>query len=995
VVVDPSDNTLEYTDAAGTLGTAAAVDASMTFDYYVSDLDFAGNPVVDPFTGDDVETVNDGEASGTVVPLDPRDADAPFVLNTPAVDPANDDDARIEAKSIAIQKSVATVVDIGAVGTTPGDVVEYTISGQVSDYFTFGDIDVNDVLSDGQTFDASFTPTLAITEGGATTAVTLAGFFTVDESERTTCGDGTTAIDFEVSAADLDGTGDGILTGGLVPAASTGATTFEIIFRAGLDDAYTCSFSGTGPLSPNDFVDNDVTVTGEVLDNATQAPQAVPQFESDGSGTQLNVLPITVEKSVWARNGTVGGLSNPAEFAAGDTITYRLSLEVPSSDFEDLTLADFLPLPTLVATGLTQEGSACTASNAPAVDSWCFGPDDDFNALGGFVDPTTSFDTTANSITWDFGTQEFADNESRTIELLFTLEISGAAFRDGLFLTNQVQVGEQNSFGTPRGTPAIVQIQLTEPALNIDKGVVARSANPGSALSAPINPTGVVFDPVTTAAACPDYSGTVSSDNLSNGAPDGNATGLDARDIVRFAVVVENTGSGLNGAFDVTINDVVPAGFEVPAAGLDLCITNGAGAAIPNTTTGFFSGAPTVSPLGTGSITLADTATGSLAAANPTSGANVAVITYNLALVATTGANTQSTTLTNTANITNYSATEGGPSFLPVTPTADLADTASVATRPLSVSKTLTSTSQGSTSGAQVAIGEEAEYTVTVTVPEGTSRDVILVDTLQAGLVVSRPPTAAVLGADLTTDPATPLAPTISPNGRVLTFGLGDVSNSGVTGAENTVDAADQITFTYWAVVTNVAPNEDGQVRRNSAVISYRRGATGTERATQTARVPVTIVEPALQVAKSASVPTFDAGDVFTYTLLVDHSAAISNADAFEATLTDDIPAGLSYVGGTLAESGTPTTTLTESAGTIDATWTLFPEGSSTTITFDVIVDGAFNPTSPITNTADIAWTGLPGAPTTTLGGGEERDGTGGVDDYATTGRADIEPITP
>ncbi|MGB3736334.1 MAG: isopeptide-forming domain-containing fimbrial protein, partial [Ilumatobacter sp.] len=41
------------------------------------------------------------------------------------------------------------------------------------------------------------------------------------------------------------------------------------------------------------------------------------------------------------------------------------------------------------------------------------------------------------------------------------------------------------------------------------------------------------------------------------------------------------------------------------------------------------------------------------------------------------------------------------------------------------------------------------------------------------------------------------------------------------------------------------------------------------------------------------------------------------------------------------------------------------------------------------------AWTGLPGAPTTTLGGGEERDGTGGVDDYATTGRADIEPITP
>ena len=68
-------------------------------------------------------------------------------------------------------------------------------------------------------------------------------------------------------------------------------------------------------------------------------------------------------------------------------------------------------------------------------------------------------------------------------------------------------------------------------------------------------------------------------------------SGIDRDDLVRFAIVVENTGSGLNGAFDVEISDVIPAGFELPAGGLDLCVTNGAGATDPNTATGFFTGA--------------------------------------------------------------------------------------------------------------------------------------------------------------------------------------------------------------------------------------------------------------------------------------------------------------------------------------------------------------------------------------------------------------------
>lgn len=991
-IVDPSDNVLEYTDAGSTLGTAADTDGSVNFDYYISNVDFNGNPIIDASTGDDAETLNDGQASGTVIPLDPRDDPAPFTMNTPVADRGNADDAGIDAKSIAVQKSVVTVVEVGATGTTPGDVLEYTIRGQISDYFTFGGVDVNDVLGDGQTFDTGFTPTLSITEGGATTAVSLAGFVTVDESARTTCGDGTTAIDFAVSGADAAGAGNGILTGGFVPAVTTGATTFEIVFRATIDDSYSCTFSGTGALNPNDFVVNDVGVTGEVLDNGTQLSQAVPQFETDNSATRLDVAPITVQKSVWARNGIVGGLPNPAQFAAGDTITYRLALVIPSSDFETLSLADFLPLPTLAATGLTQQGAACTAASSPALDSWCYGPGDTLSGAPGFADPTTSFDVTANSVTWDFGTQEFTDNATRQIELLFTLEISDAAFRDGLFLTNQIQTTEANSFGSPSTSPAIVQIELTQPELNIRKGVVAASTNAGSALSAPTNPTGVTFDAVTTTGTCPDFTGTVSSDNLSNDGPNGDATGLDANDVVRFAIVVENTGTGLNGAFDVAISDSVPAGFEIPAGGLDLCVTDGAGNVLANSATGFFTGTPSTSPLGSGSITLTDTVTGALAAFDASAATNVAVVSYNLALVSTTGANTPASGLTNTAAITNYSSAEGGPSFLPVTPPDDLSDTASVATKPLTVAKQRTDTSQTSTTGSRVAIGEEVEYTVTVTIPEGASRDVRLVDTLQAGLAISQPPTAAVLGSDLTA--TAPIAPTLSPDGRVLTFNFGDITN---TGTDNSTTAADQITFTYWAVVTNVAANQNGQRRRNSAAISYLRDTTGTARSTHTARNTVRIVEPTINVAKSASTPTIDAGDTFTYTLLVNHRTVspASGADAFNIALSDMIPAGLTYVATTLASSGTAVTSLSETTGTINATWDAFPLGSSTAITFDVLVDATYDSVTPITNTANITYTGLPGSPTTPIGGGEERTGAGGVNDYADAGTAIVLPVTP
>ncbi|HWM21942.1 MAG TPA: isopeptide-forming domain-containing fimbrial protein, partial [Ilumatobacteraceae bacterium] len=993
-----------FTGSAGvTTGTSSNEDAFVLFEYFIPDNDATPAPIIDPTSGDDELTRNDGQASGTVDPLDPRDADQPFTIDPNSLVQPYADDAEMTAKSIAVQKSVANVSQPSESGAIPGDTLQYTIRGQISDYFTFAGIVVNDVLGDGQTFDGLYTPTLTVTEQGALPAsVSLASSFAVDVTDRATpCGPrlGTTKIDFAVSSAyaahfvSSGGNGaGGIFTGGRVDG-STGPATFEITFRAVVDDSYTCMPTEGNKLDSRDFVTNTVTVTGEVYDNTTQAPQAVPLLESDDSSTRVDIDPITLEKSIWARNGSTSGFSgSPARFAANDRITYRLMVKLPSSDFSGMSIGDYLPLPVLTATPLTQsvlpEGQ-CIADTAPAVGEWCYGPADTFHDAPGYLTPSVADSADGNSITWNYGTQEIADNLPRVIELLFTLTISDAPFREGLFLTNQAQMFESNSFGTQSTAPAIVQIELTEPFLNIDKGVVG-TTHTGSGSSGTVAPPGVTFDAVGTACAPTRFTGTFNSGTRGD-APAANVTGLDAHDTVRFAIVVENTGTGLNGAFDVTISDAVPAGFQIPdgGTGLNLCVTDGVGTEIDYTPTGFFTGTPSASPLGTGTLALTDTSTGALAPYSMTSGENLAVITYELELVSDIGANTPAPSLTNTATITQYAATEGGPSFVSITPPADLFETASVASTPIAIDKTLISTSAVTTSGANVVIGEEVQYTVTVAFPEGLSRNVSVVDSLPPGLAISRTPGTAVVGSSLS---ATVGAPAVSGGGHILTYDVGDVLNSDT---DNATQTNETITFTYWAAVLDVSDNQQNTIVSNSARVDYDAGSSGSAPASHTDSTPVTVIEPTLSVAKSASVTTVDASDPIRYTISVTNSSV---AIGHEVTLTDTLPAGVNYVAASLTSpSGVAPTTLGISAGVITATWTTFPVSSSSAITFDVTVAANYDTVSAIANTATIAWTSLPGVPVIISDDANalERTGAGGVDDYTRSSTSTVQAVAP
>ena len=146
-----------------------------------------------------------------------------------------------------------------------------------------------------------------------------------------------------------------------------------------------------------------------------------------------------------------------------------------------------------------------------------------------------------------------------------------------------------------------------------------------------------------------------------------------------MAILAQNTGSG--DAFDVELGDAIPAGYVVPAtlAGLNLTVRRGDGTLLTLGTdyTATLVGnqiSITLVDNNTGGNTGEDTQPGALSRgldaqtdAAITNGSNSVVITYDLVLAAS--AQTGST-ITNTASLTNFANTPGGPNFVP-TPITD------------------------------------------------------------------------------------------------------------------------------------------------------------------------------------------------------------------------------------------------------------------------------------------------------------------------------------
>ncbi len=291
------------------------------------------------------------------------------------------------------------------------------------------------------------------------------------------------------------------------------------------------------------------------------------------------------------------------------------------------------------------------------------------------------------------------------------------------------------------------------------------------------------------------------------------------------------------------------------------------------------------------------------------------------------------------------------------------------------VSKTLTNTSVGNDASNTVTVGEILTYTVTITVPEGTTPDLKLLDTLDAGLafvdVVSITPSNGVASSAGAFAPGMGVISNASPadidKGRVLTVNLGNVTNS--NSSENT---AETIAITYRAVVLNASLVNDGTTHDNTAAVSWT--ANGNTSSLTVKAGAVTVSEPKLalelQVLDLSGNPVENIRGNQGDTVTVRVTIASNGSDAFEANafnlaFSNSLPTGMTFVPGSITpKSGVTPTATNFAGGNITASYDSFADGSTSVFEFKVTLDGAVA-TGDITNSGQLTYTSIAGNPGT------------------------------
>ena len=927
------------------LGTGSDSDVVMTFSYFVPQDDAAGLDVIPLGTGGTAIATNVANATGTWTSPNPNYPGPQTIASDP--DDANAQHT-LTVRTVALQKSYADLTNPGS--PRAGDLIEYTLNFQVSDFFALADFNVADVLSDGQEFDATFTPTLTFTQQSESFAAApfAPANVTVTVNDP---GNGTTDIVFDVSSqlAALRSSADGDLLGAAIPPGGTGGPTPNplpsgpgtrgtIKFRARVLDQYRQTPRPGADVVQGDVMTDIATTTADVLAFANLAPTA--STVSDGSSQSFTLVSGQATKSVFAINGVPA--SGTPVVTAGDAVTFRITYNLPFSSIKDYQITDFLPLPIFAAQSLTFAGGS-PSGTVPAAGQWSYGPTDTYSTISG-ITPTNSFSAAANSETWSFGTFQDSLDRSAVTDILFTVTATNRPFADGLLLTNQAEQSERNETGNVlTSNTALAQVQISEPLLGITKGVVSTSNSAGVFTPPTVAPAGVTFSPPGQPGAA--FTGTVTSGGLASQPINSNLSNVLGSDLVKFTIVVENTGSGVKGAFDVAVRDVFDATrMRIPTSGtgLNLQVTDGTGATLDYTGDLFGSGITLVDPsASTGSLDPGKTTGGTVI----NTGANIAIITYDLELLPTV---VPSDVIPNTATLTNYASTEGGPNFLP----GGLNDDATVTVQSPTVTKSLVSTSivDSFNTNTQGVIGELATFELTVDVPRGTTPSAVVVDSLPTGLAFVRMVGTPVVDPGVTfTGSATPA---VTNSGRTLTFSLGDVTNA------NAGTAQQGITFRYEAVVLNVSSNVAGKTLTNSAKLTW----TGHTNLPAAQSGPVTVIEPKLTIDKSVTPTTAQASDLVTFTILV----TASQTTAHNVALSDIFPGGITYVAGSLVHIAgiAPTTLATAGGGTsFTATYTSLTPGQTSTLTFRGKLDATVIAGQLITNTATQQWTSLPGNP--------------------------------
>lgn len=185
------------------------------------------------------------------------------------------------------------------------------------------------------------------------------------------------------------------------------------------------------------------------------------------------------------------------------------------------------------------------------------------------------------------------------------------------------------------------------------------------------------------------------------------------------------------------------------------------------------------------------------------------------------------------------------------------------------------------TSSNDLRVGDRVQFELRVGLQEGTHNDLVLTDTLPAGLAFEVVVSAVFFGAS---GSATPVV-----NGQTLTWDFGTQINPADGDASN-----DFIALVYEARILNndaLAQTPTQQPLFNNAALNYTIG--GVAAPTKTASSQVTVLQPELSVSKSVDAGgdgQVTAGESVAYTVDITNSG---DAPAYDALLEDTLPLGM------------------------------------------------------------------------------------------------------
>lgn len=448
---------------------------------------------------------------------------------------------------------------------------------------------------------------------------------------------------------------------------------------------------------------------------------------------------------------------------------------------------------------------------------------------------------------------------------------------------------------------------------------------------------------------------------VSYAAPAGKSAGAPAAagDVLQYTVTVTNNGTAT--AYDADVLDFLPANLSL-AAGSASATINGVAVA------GFVA-QPAVLPSGA----LAWGARNGDGLLDIPVGATL-VLSYRANVLSANGTPIGNSVYADWASLNGGLAGErngaGCPSVTaPDTYCAGPATSTVTATDPTALAKTVVSdtwTTAPSTAGdATLRVGDTVVYTVTATLREGLSQNVVITDTLPAGMAFDG---VVSVNGDATSPHSSPApfsysdftGPVVS--GNAVTFAFGNVSNAADNNAAN-----NGFVIQYRArVVNTLAQLPSTQQLRNDARLDYAIG--GVAAAAKTANATINVWQPVLDVSKSAAPAGGDnvlaAGESVTYTVDIRNTG---NAPAHDTQLQDILPVGMRNatpltVSVGLVNAGTtlPAVAPTYSSATGVANWNFvsnqyaIPAGETLRLVYRAQADASLGAGMVLTNRAQV-----------------------------------------